>query len=124
MTLLRELVEEIGFSASEVQRIIATAPARYKVYDIPKRHGAGWRTIAQPSRELKALQHYVLHRKLAKYPVHPCCMAYAENRNIRQNAEKHAASNSILKLDFEQFFPSIKVSDWERFANAMTAWQG
>jgi RNA-directed DNA polymerase len=116
MSLLRELVEEIGFSASEVQRVILTAPARYKVYDIPKRDGIGWRTIAQPSRELKALQNYVLHRKLSKYPVHPNSMAYVQNRNIRQNAERHAGSNSILKLDFEQFFPSIKVLDWERFA--------
>lgn len=116
MSLLRELVEEIGLSASEIQRIISTAPARYKVYDIPKRDGIGWRTIAQPSRELKALQNYVLHRKLSKYPVHPDSMAYAKKRNIRQNAERHAKSNSILKLDFQQFFPSIKVLDWERFA--------
>jgi RNA-directed DNA polymerase len=116
MSLLRELVEEIGLSASEVQRIILTAPVRYKVYDIPKRDGIGWRTIAQPSRELKALQNYVLHRKLSKYPVHPNSMAYAQNRNIRQNAERHASSSSILKLDFQQFFPSIKVLDWERFA--------
>jgi RNA-directed DNA polymerase len=116
MSLLRELVEEIGLSASEIQRIIVTAPARYKVYDIPKRDGIGSRTIAQPSRELKAIQHYVLHKKLIKYPVHPNSMAYALNRNIRQNAHKHAQSRAILKLDFEQFFPSIKVTDWERFA--------
>jgi RNA-directed DNA polymerase len=116
MSLLRELVEEIALSASEIQRIILTAPARYKVYDIPKRDGIGWRTIAQPSRELKALQNYVLHKKLSKYPTHPNSMAYAQKRNIRQNAERHARSNSILKLDFQQFFPSIKVSDWEQFA--------
>ena len=116
MSLLRELVEEIGLSAAEVQRIIVTAPARYKVYDIPKRDGVGWRTIAQPSRELKAIQNYVLHKKLNRYPVHPNSMAYALGRNIRQNAQRHAQSRCILKLDFEQFFPSIKVSDWERFA--------
>ena len=116
MSLLRELVEELGLSASEIQRIISTAPARYKVYDIPKRDGIGRRTIAQPSRELKAIQHYVLHKKLSRYPVHPNAMAYVQDRNIRQNAEKHAGSNPILKLDFQQFFPSIKVVDWERFA--------
>jgi RNA-directed DNA polymerase len=116
MSLLRELVEELGLSASEIQRIIATAPARYKVYDIPKRHGAGSRTIAQPSRELKAIQNYVLHKKLVKYPVHPNAMAYVTDRNIWANAAKHAGSTPILKLDFQQFFPSIKVADWERFA--------
>lgn len=116
MSLLRELVEHIGLSAGEIQRIIVTAPARYKVYDIPKRNGAGWRTIAQPSRELKAIQRYVLHEKLTGYPVHSNSMAYANNRNILQNALAHAGSRPILKLDFEQFFPSIKVSDWEKFA--------
>jgi RNA-directed DNA polymerase len=116
MSLLRELVEETGLSAAEIQRIALTAPARYKVYDIPKRHGAGSRTIAQPSRELKALQHYILHKKLAKYKVHANSMAYVRNRNIRQNAERHAQPNPILKLDFKDFFPSIKVLDWERFA--------
>lgn len=116
MSLLRELVEHIGLSAGEIQRIILTAPARYKIYDIPKRNGTGWRTIAQPSRELKVIQRYVLHEKLARYPVHSSSMAYATDRNIFQNALAHAGSTPILKLDFEQFFPSIKVSDWEKFA--------
>ena len=43
-------------------------------------------------------------------------MAYANGRNILQNAQAHARSKPILKLDFQQFFPSIKVSDWEKFA--------
>jgi RNA-directed DNA polymerase len=109
-------VEHIGLSATEIQRIILTAPARYKVYDIPKRNGAGWRTIAQPSRELKAIQRYVLNKKLIGYPIHSNSMAYANGRNILQNAQAHARSKPILKLDFQQFFPSIKVSDWEKFA--------
>jgi hypothetical protein len=43
-------------------------------------------------------------------------MAYASKRNIRDNAEVHVAANVILKLDFTNFFPSIKVADWERYA--------
>jgi len=116
MSLLRELVEQIGLSATEIQRIIGTAPARYKVYDIPKRDGVGWRTIAQPSRELKAIQDYILYKKLIGYRVHPNSMAYAKGRNILQNALAHAGPRPILKLDFQQFFPSIKVADWEKFA--------
>jgi retron-type reverse transcriptase len=116
MSLLQELVEELGLSASELLSIIATAPARYKVYNIPKRDGFTFRTIAQPSRELKAIQHYVLHKKLVRYPIHQTAMAYTEGRNILQNAQEHIGANAILKLDFQQFFPSIKVSDWEKFA--------
>lgn len=115
MNLLRELIATLGLSANEILHIISTAPARYKVYDIPKR-GGGTRTIAHPSRELKAIQHYVLHNTLSNYPVHECSMAYVKNRNIRTNASRHANSRSILKLDFQNFFHSIRTPDWERFA--------
>ena len=43
-------------------------------------------------------------------------MAYTNNRNIKDNADAHIAANVILKLDFTDFFSSIKVADWERFA--------
>jgi RNA-directed DNA polymerase len=34
--------------------------------------------------------------------------------NIRHNAAAHQRSRVILKLDFENFFPSITVKDWDR----------
>jgi RNA-directed DNA polymerase len=116
MSLSMDLIRALGWTGADLQRVINTAPARYKVYGIPKRHGAGVRIIAQPSRELKAIQRYVLHNKLALYPVHEAAMAYCAGRNIRQNAERHQPENVILKLDFQDFFPSIKVRDWEKYA--------
>jgi retron-type reverse transcriptase len=116
MSLSIDIIRALGWSGTDIQRIVSTAPARYKVYPIPKRHGAGWRIIAQPSRELKAIQHYILHNKLTAYPVHESAMAYALKRNIRANAERHIAANVVLKLDFTDFFPSIKVADWEKYA--------
>jgi RNA-directed DNA polymerase len=115
MSLLVQLVAALGLSQAEIMRIATTAPARYKVYQIPKRDG-GSRTIAQPSRELKAIQRFILHEKLSLFPIHEKAMAYVEGRNIWHNAEIHKYSNCILKLDFENFFPSIKVADWEKFA--------
>jgi RNA-directed DNA polymerase len=116
MSLSLDIIRALGWSGSDIQRIVATAPARYKVYRIPKRHGAGWRVIAQPSRELKAIQRYILYNKLNGYPIHDAAAAYVGGRNIRANAEKHRAANVILKLDFRDFFPSIKVKDWEVYA--------
>jgi hypothetical protein len=112
--LLRELSTEFGLGQRDLLRIISTAPKRYKVYQIPKRHG-GTRTIAQPSKELKAIQRFVLDRLLSKLPVHERAMAYVEGRNIAQNASAHVGFRSVLKLDFENFFPSIKVADWRRY---------
>ena len=116
MSLSVDIIRALGWSGSDIHRILATAPARYKVYRVPKRHGAGWRVIAQPSRELKAIQRYVLYNKLNGYPIHEAAAAYVGGRNIRANAEKHRSANIILKLDFRDFFPSIKVKDWEVYA--------
>jgi RNA-directed DNA polymerase len=113
MTLFVDLLRALGWSGKDLERIIATAPARYKVYTIPKRHG-GHRIIAQPSRELKMIQRYILYNKLDGCPIHEAAMAYVTGRNIRANAERHRAENVILKLDFKDFFPSIKVRDWEK----------
>lgn len=114
MTLLEAISIETGVSISDLERIVRTAPARYKQYLIPKRNG-GSRLIAQPSRELKILQRYILENWLVTLPVHPSAMAYVKQKNIYHNADAHRSNPVILKLDFEEFFPSIRVSDWRKF---------
>lgn len=111
--LLQELSAELAVSISDLDWIIRTAPKRYKVYTIPKRSG-GERTIAQPSRELKVLQRYLLETLLSKFPVHWAANGYVHDRSIASNAAVHRTSAFILKLDFKDFFPSILVRDWER----------
>jgi retron-type reverse transcriptase len=76
------------------------------------------RTIAQPSRELKAIQRFILDKILSKLPVHPAAAAYVTGRNIAENAIAHVKSRVVLKLDFSDFFPSITVRDWERYARS------
>lgn len=111
MSLIQELVVHFRIGLHDLLRIIATAPARYKQYTIPKRRG-GVRIIAQPSREVKALQHYILENKLSAFPLHGSATGYIKQRNILQNAEAHRHSRVILKLDFVDFSPSITVRDW------------
>lgn len=124
MNLLDMITIETGLSASDASRIIATAPKRYKQYQIPKRTG-GWRTIAQPSRELKLLQRLLIEKWLAKLPVHGAAMAYVDSKNIIDNALAHKQNSAILKLDFEDFFPSIRVNDWRKFLGAHNfPWDG
>ncbi len=117
MSVLEEMIQYFRIGASDLMQLIATAPARYKQYTIPKRHG-GVRIIAQPSRELKALQRYILEHKLSAFPIHPSATAYIKGINIRHNAASHKQNKAILKLDFENFFPSIMVKDWDRLLRA------
>jgi hypothetical protein len=102
---------ELGLSFSDVSRIVRTAPKRYKVYNIPKRSG-GERTIAQPSRELKDLQYFLMARVLSALPIHPAATAYREGLNIRDNALPHVHSTVLLKMDLIDFFGSIKAFDF------------
>lgn len=88
MSLKDELVENLGMSFGDVERIIASAPARYFVFQIDKRSG-GKRTIAQPARELKAIQRYILRKKLSLFPVHECSTAYMSGNSIAKNALSH-----------------------------------
>ncbi|NMM78886.1 hypothetical protein B2J89_19765 [Acidovorax sp. SRB_24] len=101
---------ELGMLPSHLSLIIRTAPLRYKVFEIPKKAG-GSRTVAQPAREVKAIQRWVIRELTAHLPIHEAAMAYRPGVSIRRNAELHAASRYMLKLDFTNFFPSILRSD-------------
>lgn len=112
--LLRKLAAESGLNDTDVRMLVATAPRRYKQYEIDKRNG-GKREIAQPARELKILQRILVDNVLNLLPISSAATAYRAGVSIRANAEYHAAGNSILKFDFKDFFPSIVSSDWENY---------
>ena len=92
-----------------------SAPDRYKRYTIPKRDGTR-RPIAQPAREIKAIQRAFVAAILENLPVHDAAMAYRHGRSIRDNAAAHVDSDGpILKMDLKSFFPSIRMQDWQRY---------
>jgi RNA-directed DNA polymerase len=111
MDLITRLVEEFPFSEREVIELLQSAPARYKVHTIKKRNGRGTREIAQPTLEVKIIQRWALSEYVERLPVHEAAMAYRRGLGIKNHAEKHAANNYLLKLDFKDFFPSIRLRD-------------
>jgi len=114
--LIATLVAGTGLTERDIRKIISNAPRRYKEYTIPKRtEGVRW--IAQPARELKALQRVLEREYLSRLPVHNAAMAYRSGRSIRDNALAHVENGPILKMDFKDFFPSIRVADWESYCH-------
>lgn len=105
--LVQMLSQRTGLPQADIERIIASAPRRYKEFTIPKRNGRGIREIAQPSRELKSLQRIIVEVVLSRMPVHDCAHGYVAGRGIKTNAAAHARSRYILKMDFKDFFPSL-----------------
>jgi retron-type reverse transcriptase len=70
------------------------------------------RTIAQPAREVKGLQYWVMENFLHQFKVHPAATGYREGLNIADNARPHVHGRFLLKLDFKDFFPSLTAADF------------
>ncbi len=110
--LVSEISKFFDLEEEVVIKLIRSAPLRYKVYKIPKRKPGEFRIIAQPAKEVKILQYWMIDNYLKHLPVHKSALAYVPKRNIKDNAIIHVNSNYILKMDFEKYFPSIKPKDF------------
>lgn len=89
-----------------LKKVRRTGPKMYKVYTIPKRNG-GKRTIAHPSKMLKAVQRALVQFLEDKLPVHSSSYAYRYGVGIKDNAKKHMDNPYFLKMDLSNFFNSI-----------------
>jgi RNA-directed DNA polymerase len=113
----KDLIElmsvELGMFPEHLYSIIRTAPLRYKVFYIKKRNG-GLREVAQPAREVKAIQRWLIRKLEPQLPIHRSVTAYQPGSSIKLNALSHVRSNYLLKMDFKDFFPSILSTDVAR----------
>jgi RNA-directed DNA polymerase len=108
--LIEQIAKETGLSRAYLERLALTASHRYKLYSIPKKTG-GIRLIAHPARALKSVQRWLAKSLFAPLPVHQAATAYREGIGIRENALPHLEGNFLLKLDIQDFFPSLKAAD-------------
>jgi RNA-directed DNA polymerase len=115
MNLLKQMLNDLPFTSGETLTLIATAPFRYKVYRIPKKQKGKYRTIAQPTPEIKLIQRWLINNVFCDLPVHNCATAYRQGKNIATHAKRHAGNRFLLKMDFENFFPSILAADVETY---------
>ncbi|WP_405419810.1 retron St85 family RNA-directed DNA polymerase [Marinobacter flavimaris] len=112
MSFINEVSKNISIPSGELSRYAKTCPRRYKVYYIRKRNGKGLREIAQPAAPVKKLQREALEVLKPVLPIHDSAMAYREGRSIVDNADRHKSNPYILKMDFRNFFPSIRPEDF------------
>jgi retron-type reverse transcriptase len=114
--LLQTLSKYSRMEERKLLSIAASASKRYKVYEIPKRTG-GMRTIEHPSRELKAIQRWLVKAVISQFPVHESATAYRIGSGIRDNAERHRLSRYTNRYDFMNFFPSFHQDQVEAFVS-------
>jgi RNA-directed DNA polymerase len=120
LKLYQFICDELETSKSVVDQFSETAPVRYKRFEIAKRT-RGTRLIAQPSRKLKEFQSILVEFLEGFLPVHNAAHAYKKGSSIKKNASKHLKSKYLLKMDFENFFNSIKPIHFINILNEIRA---
>lgn len=107
MNIFERIQSDFSLSTRDVRVLLFTAAYRYKLHYIEKRHGRGKRLIAQPTAEIKLLQRWAVEKYVTQLPIHKAATAYRSGVSIKDHAAVHAANRYLLKLDFQDFFPSI-----------------
>jgi RNA-directed DNA polymerase len=112
--IIERMAKELLLPANHIARLAKTASHQYKEYQIAKR-GGGTRTILHPSRRLKALQKWLLANVIVSWPVHGAATAYRKGHSIFDNAKIHVKSRFLLRMDMQEFFPSLTVDDMDAY---------
>jgi RNA-directed DNA polymerase len=115
-SILMRMSKDLLMPAASLDQIIQSAPYRYKIYNIPKKSGTGLRTIAQPAKEVKRIQYWVIENILSNVKIHSAATAYMRGKNILTNASPHSDQSYLLKVDFKDFFTSIKERDFVKYS--------
>jgi RNA-directed DNA polymerase len=112
LNLLGQLSSFLGMPQDDIRHVASSMPKRYKIYAKPKVNG-GRRIILHPCRELKALQYAVHEVLLNSFDVHPIAYAYIPGKKspLRSSANEHASYSYTVRIDFKDFFPSIRPDD-------------
>ncbi|MEQ8710864.1 MAG: retron St85 family RNA-directed DNA polymerase [Rhodospirillales bacterium] len=112
--IIETLSRTSNIGVHKLLRLAETADVRYKEYRIPKRTG-GDRLIEHPSRELKAIQRWIVQSVVSRFIIHESATAYRKGSGIRINAERHRTTKYTNRYDFVNFFPSFKQMGIEKF---------
>ncbi len=113
------LADRLGLSLDELdwfadrrglERLTIEGPLRHYSYRWkPKRNGS-LRLIEAPKDRLKAIQRRILDEVLAPIPPHDAAHGFCPGRSVGSFVEPHAGRSVVLKLDLDNFFPTISLA--------------
>ena len=108
-----DLAKKIGITSEELSWLSyhrkASTIDHYNHFTIPKRKG-GSRIISSPKPLLRTAQRWVLEKVLSKVKVNSAATGFIAGKSIVDNARVHQQKKIILRMDFKDFFPSVKFS--------------
>jgi RNA-directed DNA polymerase len=80
---------------------------RHYHYRVLAKKSGGLRLIEAPKPRLKELQRQILTELLDKISPHPAVHGFRKGRSIQTFAAAHVSKRVVLRMDLQNFFPSI-----------------
>jgi len=81
--------------------------SRHYHYRAIEKPSGGIRLIESPKPRLKTAQRKILTGILEKIPAHPAVHGFVKRHSVKTFVAPHVAQAVVLKMDLEDFFPSI-----------------
>jgi RNA-directed DNA polymerase len=104
------LAEALGLTVPRLRWLVfhreVDTGTHYHRWHVPKRDG-GLRLISAPKPELKAAQRWIARNVTEHLPVHGAAHGFVPGRSTVSNAAVHAGARVIIKLDLQDFYPTI-----------------
>ncbi|QSQ14102.1 reverse transcriptase family protein [Myxococcus landrumensis] len=104
-----DVAKLVGVEPAELESLMrpGSGPgAGYVEFETPKRSG-GVRRICAPRAKLKAAQRALLEGLLARLPTHEAVHGFVSGRSTVTNAQAHVGNHVVVRVDVEDFFPSV-----------------
>jgi RNA-directed DNA polymerase len=103
---VEELAELLHINSSTLNMYVEKGEYYYKKCKIPKKSG-GTREILQPTKEVKAIQSWILRNILDILIPSTVASAYIKGRKPNYHLRPHINNRYFFCVDLEDFFPSI-----------------
>jgi Reverse transcriptase (RNA-dependent DNA polymerase). len=100
------LSRKSGLKHSEFLAIVSKISLNYRSFRIPKRSG-GSRVISAPKPGLMAIQRVIADEIRARSKINSNVVGYVHGKSIKSHAGAHLTSTAFIKIDVQDFFPSI-----------------
>jgi hypothetical protein len=93
--------------ARGLERLGRGEPLAHYRYAWVKKKTGGHRLLEAPKPRTKELQRRILHELLDRVPPHRAAHGFRRGHSVLTHAAPHAGRALVLRLDLEDFFPSI-----------------
>lgn len=98
----------VGIKYEFLLKMVSGSSSFYRSFSIKKRSG-GSRLIEAPYPSLLSCQDWIYKNILLGQTVHACAHGYVPGKSIFSNAKAHLNTQTLLKMDLKDFFPSVGI---------------